>query len=547
MADPVPPARGEMRLYDAMDLPFAMGRHRVTTRVDASFPGGTGAVSSERQFEVGGPRFTLAPDEVASVIPPRNASGAFAGTLPQIVLGRRTLPWERSLGAPASSGAPPAPGDPPAVAGEAPWLALLVFSEPELTLLERVPLEQIVPDDVFTRLGRPAGVVCDGLEADTSLLVSILPSREELALLAHVRQVNVEDRALAGKDPDGWFAVVVANRLPEPGSRTHAVLVSLEQRTDVVPAGPPPFVDPTGQPGRGGLLGQIGALSGGLRAHGFDVPASFPPVRTRLVALHHWAFDVASGGTFRDRMQALDVGLAGDLRDPDGPLVTDTGHLPLELHDRAGSVEQVWYRGPLVSRPLTRDPLGPYHSADQARRVSPETGAEDVSYAAAFEVGRLLAAADGRLAQELMRWRRSAYDRSGRLSVMDAIRTALPLSPELAAELPRAVAATVAVGAVARLAASAGASADPSGLGALADAPGLNPEAVAQAWHLGSAEEARTLLAGTALAAPIPHIAAPAATALSPEAIAALAGTTSPAPPPGARRNDGRRNKRRKR
>src|SRR5690348_10866531 len=128
-----------MRVYDAMDLPFAMGRHRLTTRVDASFSGGTGALSSERQFDVGGPRYTLAPDEVASVIPPRNASGAFAGTLPQIVLGRRTLPWERSLGAPASSGASPAPGDPPAIAGDAPWLALLVFSEPELTLLERVP------------------------------------------------------------------------------------------------------------------------------------------------------------------------------------------------------------------------------------------------------------------------------------------------------------------------------------------------------------------------------------------------------------------------
>jgi hypothetical protein len=536
LADPVPPARGEMRLYGAMDLPFAMGRHRLTTRVDTSFSGGTGAVSSERQFEVGGPRFTLAPDEVASVIPPRNASGAFAGTLPQIVLGRRTLPWERTLGAPASSGPPPAPGDPPAIAGDAPWLALLVFSEPELTLLERVPLAQIVPDDVLARLGRPAGVVCDAIEADTSLLSAILPSREELALLAHVRQVNVEDRALAGKDPDGWFAVVVANRLPESGSRTHAVLVSLEQRTDVVPVSPPSFVDPTPQPGRGGLLGQIIALSGGLRASGFDVPASVPPARTRLVALHHWAFDVATGGTFRDRIQALDVGLMGDLRDANGPPVTDTGHQPLDLHDRAGSVEQVWYRGPLVSRPLTRDPLGPYHSADQARRVSPETGAEDISYAAAFEVGRLLAAADARLAQELMRWRRGAYDQSGRVSVVDAVRTALPLSPELAAELPRAIAATVAVGAVARLAAGAGASADPSGLVALASAPGLNPVAVAQAWHLSSAEEARTLLAGTAFAAPIANVAHSTATAPSAEAIAALTSAPTPARPRAARK-----------
>jgi hypothetical protein len=533
MAD-LPPDRGQMRLYDAMDPPLAMRRHRVITRVDVA---GRGGIGSERQFEVTGPRFSLAPDEIASVIPPRNASGAFAETLPQVVFGRRTLPWERSLGAPASAGTS-GPQDPPPIAGDAPWLALLVFSEGEVALLERVPLEQIVPDDVFTRLGRPAGVVCDALEADTGLLVSILPSREELALLAHVRQVNVEDRALAGKDPDGWFAVVMASRLPEPGSRTHAVLVSLEQRTDVVPATPPPAADSGALPGRGGLLGAIAAHPVDLRSTGFDVTPTFPPVRTRLVVLHHWAFEVSSGGTFRERMQRLDVGMMGDLRDPEGPPLTDTGHVALDLHDRAGSVEPVWYRGPLVSRPLTRDPLGPYHSADQARRVSPETGAEDVSYAAAFETGRLLAAADARLAQELMRWRRNAWDLGGRVPVVDSIRAALPLSAALAAELPRALSATVSAGVAARLAAGAGPSADPSRLTALAKAPGLDAEAVAQTWHLGSAEEARTILAGTALAAPITHAAAPLAEAPTAESIAALVGPAAPPRPTGRTRTN---------
>ena len=330
MAVPAAPDRGQMRLYDAMDPPLVMRRHRVVTSVAVD---GQGSIGSERHFDVTGPRFRLAPDEVASVVPPRNASGAFGDTLPQIVLGRRTLPWERSLGAPASSGTH-GPNDPPAIAGDAPWLALLVFTEGEFALLENVPLEQVVPDDVLTRLGRPAGVTCDAIEADTGLLVSILPSREELALLAHVRQVNVEDRALAGKDPDGFFAVVMANRLPEPGSKTHAVLVSLEQRTNVVPAVPPPSVDPDAPPLRN-APGAVAVYSE-LRATGFDVSVTYPPLRTRLVALHHWTFEVSVGGTFRERMQQLDVGLMGDLRDAGGPPFTDTGHVALELHDRDG-------------------------------------------------------------------------------------------------------------------------------------------------------------------------------------------------------------------
>jgi len=506
MADPTPPpGRGQMRLYDAMVLPFAMGHHRLATRVDVAHEGRADVLASERHFEVDGPRWTLSPDEIAAVIPPRNGTGAFAETLPQIVLHRRTLPWERSLGAPASPGTPPAPGDPPPLSGDAPWLALLVLEEDEYTFLERIPLEQIVPDAAFTRLGRPAGVLCDAIEVSADVLSSVMPSREELALLTHVRRVNVEDRAAAGRDPDGWFAVVMANRLPPPGERAHAFLVSVEGRTDLVAATPPPSVEGTpvvpvrpseDEP----VVRDVLRRAAGPRR--FDVASVFPFQQKRLVVLHHWRFEVTAGGTFRDRMQQLDVGLLGDLRDADGAPATDTGHIALELSDRQGARESVWYRGPLVAHPLTRDPLGPYHSADQARRVSPETGAEDISYAAAFEAGRLLAAADGRLAQELMRWRRASYDEAGRVRVLDAIRAELPLAGTLADTLARAVAATVGADVVARFAAAAP-TADPSGLAALARAPGLDPAALAQAWRLPSPDAASAVLKGTRPGAPV--------------------------------------------
>src|SRR5262249_52990705 len=142
-----------------------------------------------------------------------------------------------------------------------------------------------------------------------------------------------------------------------------------------------------------------------------------------------------------DLMQNLDVAMIGDVPVA-APRATDSGHVTLSLTDRLGATEDVLYRGPLVGAPLVRDTLGPYHSADQARRVSPETGLEDISYAAAFEVGRLLAASDRVLAQALMQWRTGAYEGSARTDAATAIRARISM-PLDAAVLDRIADAVV--------------------------------------------------------------------------------------------------------
>ena len=185
----------------------------------------------------------------------------------------------------------------------------------------------------------------------------------------------------------------------------------------------------------------------------------------RLVVLQTWQFTCATGGTFFEIMQGLDVGMIGKVAAPGHPPLLDTGHLQLPLQDRAGVPETAWYRGPLVPWELTRDPLGPYHSADQARRATPETGAEDVSYAAAFEVGRLLAAADPRLAQELMRWRRESYRQAARADGLAAIARAIDvqLPADLAERLHTVLTPRLAAAAVERVVANAGPIADRRG------------------------------------------------------------------------------------
>jgi hypothetical protein len=588
MTLPPAPAKGALYLFDSVTPPLADGSYQVTVETDVSTSGVTPTFQLQRYFDVAGPRFSVPQAMIAACFPPRDGHGAYQDTLPQIVLGRRTLPWERTLvpaGTPLGAANPP----PAAVAGDAPplpdtavpWVALLLFEEGEYTLFRNLPLEQVLPPAMLQRLGSPAGITCDAVEAQPSLIAAIMPSRQELQLLAHVRWLNVDDRELNIASGDGFFSVVVSNRLPSPGAQHRAVLVSLEGRSDLVQENPPAVatdtspIDPTGPLASAApIAGPAAAVAAPVAAPAAapaaapgappvaaqgsvslvapvaasvatpiasPVPASIavpvaapiaapvagpvpapvatpvpvgipvppivilrppppPPAPVRLVALASWQFTCDGTATFQQLMQGLahDDAMFGTVDAPGQPPLTDTGHLPMALQDRYGEVEQVLYRGPLVQYPLTRDALGPYHSADQARRVSPETGAEDISYAAAFEAGRLLAAADPRFAQAIMGWRREAYQQSARASTIAKVAdlAAAQLPATLAETLHTSIAPIVATAAAAVVVNSAPPIADAYGLTAAAAAPGLNAAALATAWNLASPAQATARLGG---------------------------------------------------
>jgi hypothetical protein len=462
MIDPNDPPRGSMYLYDDIVPPTVDGSYQLTVATNIDY-GTLQTAPVTRHFDVVGPRFALDPTLIAGVSPPRNGQGSYQETLPQIVFSRRTLPWERPIDSASNPLPKPADNaDPPD--GDVPWVALLLLEEGEYTLRSSQPLESVVPAGIFAALGSPANILCDAIELDSQLLAAILPSREELQLLCHVRQVNVEDRELSAGSSEGFFSVVMSNRLPAPASKCRACLVSLEQRTDLVRADPATLTAPVAV------------------AERFS-PVMIKPANPQLVLLHSWTFTATGAGTFRELMQNLDIGMIGASADGK-PQLTDTGHMQLPLLDRAGENQTVWYRGPLVPWQLTRDTLGPYHSADQCRRATPDTGAEDVSYAAAFEVGRQLAAADARLAQELMRWRRESYkqasraDTIGRLQV--AINVDLPAAADQKLQAPIAIETSVSAARV--LAAAALPLADRFGINAASKTVGMDAPSLSRAW-----------------------------------------------------------------
>lgn len=373
---------GSMRLHDAVDPALDAGRYRIVTRVNTRDLDRRLDDERTQHLEITGPQFTLEPGDIVSRHPPRDAVGGYGADLAHVVLGRRTLPWERQgLGAGAAPGTP--------------WLALLLLREDEAELNEHVPLAQVIG-------GARARSFADPHRRVTSVTVTgrspveLLPTHEELPLLAHVREVNVADTALAGRDDDGWFAVVVGNRIAvgaeEPGRRYLACLVSLEERDD-------------------------------LRDGRADTRS--------LVVLHSWRFTSTSGGgAFRQLIQHADRAAIGEA-EGDAGRVGELGHVVLDGTDRDGNPVRGACRSPLVPRRVAEPRPAEVPGPDG-------TILPDRSLELAGELGRLLGAADGRFLREVREWERDDLRDGERRAVARAISAALAAAPGAASVAARA-------------------------------------------------------------------------------------------------------------
>jgi len=478
-------------------------------------------------LRVNSPRYRMPPDQILSTFPPANSEGAYESRLPQIVLKRRTLPWERKVD-----------GD-----TKIPWLALVVIAEGEGAISTESPIADCVtpgikldgPNDT------PTGVY---LSVPQTTLDKVFPTKEDLQLLVHVRQVDLSDTELAMGDDDGFLSLVIANRLPQfdrvgcKPVRYLACLVNLEGQVKFLPkpidpkdhffpgdlvfqADPkallkvetldkvlmgdpvinpalnmqnPVFDAPLGAPAAPGMMfaaaPAAAAIGGNVAMGGAASLAAATPAKAsatsqqwstkpktvedlavsahakeagtavrnamgvrfrfpieamtrekiyRFPVLTYWSFTCDGGGSFETLMRGLDVGMLGTVAGrpsgkpfpecfeprggsapPDAPPtrpeaeLAETGHVGLPHQTRRGEAVRAWYRGPLVPNLTTRETAPPgghlplAHVSDQLRRLVPD-GREDLAYACAFEIGRLLALSHPSVVAALARWRTEQF------------------------------------------------------------------------------------------------------------------------------------------
>lgn len=399
-----PLAPGQIRFYEATLPPLVANSYQLIAEQQVVGLGDGNAPPTydiTQPFTVSAPRFRLPADTVQMSYPPANATGAFDSILPNIVLRDRVLPWVRTL-----DGASPPPPTVPA-----PWMALITVTAEELGIPNNVQTPAPTVSSTVGALITPgAGIYgprLGTLSADTlaeptltltldmGLFRSVAPTSTDLPYLAHVREVNTDNKEILGLTEDGFFAVVVGNRLLQQKQVNYQFLVSLEGLSAVLPDQPPPD----------GYSKVSMAVLAWWRVTALGSIGNFIEIMQALptqggVSLIQSAYSAFTGND------------ACPVSGPTTPIqaaaqALNLGYAPLENTMRIGEHATAWFRGPAAPVPLTLDTLGPYLRSDAAMRYDPTTGIYDMSYAAAWEIGRLLALSSNAMAQSLYQWRRA--------------------------------------------------------------------------------------------------------------------------------------------
>ncbi|WP_299631501.1 hypothetical protein [uncultured Roseobacter sp.] len=234
-------ARGKFYLYDSIVPPLSAGSYKIRSTLDVDVTDNTSlpVAPHDMHFNVTAPRLKLPPDQALMTFPPANSEGAYEARLPQIVLRKRTLPWDRR----AAAAGTVFHGQ--TVEDTTPWMALVVIAEGEGEIKHDQPWEECItpPKTLTGNIDTPRASY---LSVPQSTVDKIFPTVQDLSLLTHVREVNPDDTENAMGDEDGFLAVVIANRMPQydtvnckPKAYT-ACLINLENQLDVLPAPAPP-------------------------------------------------------------------------------------------------------------------------------------------------------------------------------------------------------------------------------------------------------------------------------------------------------------------
>ncbi|HYR08705.1 MAG TPA: hypothetical protein VEQ60_13075 [Longimicrobium sp.] len=393
---PLLPA-GDIQLYDDFVPTLAAGAYEIA--LTQEIPGlDTGGYFPEarQRFQVRAPQFSLDPGDVGELFPPDGSSAPFGDVLQgeqsavaTVVLNARALPWERLM-----------------VAGDrgVPWLALVTLTageivpDPATGALVRTSTvdELLAPDGVTLRPAiDPATVppdvragTCQSVVVPAGVFNAAMPRLGELRYLAHVRETDTASQAASDAAEEGWYAVLLSNRFPDctvadgAGTRNYVFLVSVEGFADR-------------------LDGTVGE--------------PYEAVRMAVLASWSYAASPEAGGSFRELLEGFvaqeDGGadpaalLPAIPAPPSAPAALRQGYVPLAYGTATGERTFAWYRGPftaVVPPPLPPPAAGAYVSSSELTIYVQEEGVFDLSYAAAWELGRAMALSDRAFATALV-------------------------------------------------------------------------------------------------------------------------------------------------
>ncbi len=423
-------------------------------------------------FKVEGEEYNIGQQQVDSVFPPEGSMGDFSLVFPQIILKRSTFPWER-FAKEGEENQPwlaliicseSEIGDPhsnnkihPVHIKKSDWEAAVQGNNSNITF-----------EEASLSTGSPKEDLVSIIAAKSNILLDKLPSFESLQYLAHVRKI--EDNGTGDGRTIEEKAVVVCHGLPVIGQKNFIHLVSLHDRFDdqnqFKPVLDSNYTDalvslkswsffcndhfiiseelvenyksqtgqtintaPTGNLVENNLRNVISNLTGKeyfdkqeiidqLPVEYADLPIS-PSTNDEKIYKQQLDFLLKTFrvGHLPDILKHLNF-RPGTLRVPDSFYRNRTdkeysilGFLKMDYILRTGKEIDCYYRSPLLPvdpAPLDNTNVALRHS-ESAFQYLEEAKKLNVSYSAAWELGRLLMLQNKNVSTALYKWKRTCH------------------------------------------------------------------------------------------------------------------------------------------
>lgn len=451
---PPPIAPGQEQLFSSYVPGLEAGQYSIDVTQTITAPNNpTLSPTSSHLFNVIAPRFALPENAIDSFYPPQGHSDR-PEVLPHVVFNDPTLPWER-VASSITSG-------PDYAKNKVPWLVVLLFTQDELrlssqalsTIFQNTSLGTNVtqsetlsvnmkvaeiPEIQDTASSVKYDATTDGADttADLILLQSALfnalftkydnngvpdPSQtngwvQPCRFLAHVRHIHLDGTATAAATDDD----------------DHAYSVVLGPRT-----GPLDIAQPTT------VIAHVVNIEG-VESMSFPVPVAQQQF-VAMTSLHSWAYTCLPPNSLDVEAAFVQLGSSlGPLR----PVLTDGDKAALQnggkvgtrvsgrLNDgfsmlryrlQTGEVSAAFFRGPFTPTTVAfpaETPPWPASSTTgtQLQILDDQLNIMDLTYSAAWTLGKTLALADQTFTSALARVRQQIFDEAMNAAQVAAIQT----------------------------------------------------------------------------------------------------------------------------
>ena len=348
--------------------------------------------SINKQFCVTLNTETLSDDAVFNVHPAPNQQGPFSTVLPFMVFNNVTYPWMKELK--DSKG------------NVIPWLALIVVSENEICKDEKGnPKERNIEyslleeeknnteSNVFFPYTKNEYSPCqphDNVHLITVSKVtfdSIKPTKEDRFWLTHSKKIDLSDVDDATIPHDGFFSVVMANRFPPSGKSTVHLIAAYNYDDENAKA-------------------TYTKIKEDKSTENIEVVLKNAEY-VKLISLYHW--DIYSDSNTEDKsFDYLVENLAGPENNRRSQSVMEQS---LKSHYLRQTGEKTYslYHGPI--QPMNYKRIEYLNgekkfTADGRLIYNKNNGIFDVSYSAAFNLGKLVTLSHNKEAQQIVKWRK---------------------------------------------------------------------------------------------------------------------------------------------